>query len=52
MSIDTLVFFKYADDVRAAIDRREGDQGLEARRKKFLLIKRMNPGWRDLSSLG
>ena len=46
--IDTLVFFETTDDVRAAIEREKQIKGW-SRRKKILLINRMNPSWRDLS---
>ena len=46
--IDTLVFFETTDDVRAAIEREKQIKGW-SRRKKILLITRMNPSWRDLS---
>jgi putative endonuclease len=46
--IDTLVFFEITDDIRVAIDREKQIKGW-GRRKKFLLIKGMNPSWKDPS---
>ena len=47
-NITKLVYFKYTDDVTAAITREKQIKGL-LRSKKVQLIKTMNPKWDDLS---
>ena len=47
-NIDRLVYFEQTTDVLSAITREKQIKGW-SRRKKILLIKRMNPNWRDLS---
>ena len=46
--IDTLVFFEATEDVRVAIEREKQIKSW-GRKKKVVLINRMNPSWRDLS---
>jgi putative endonuclease len=47
--ITRLVYYETASDVEAAIGREKQIKGW-LRRKKFELIRGMNPGWKDLAA--
>lgn len=49
-NIEKLVYYEMTDYVPGAIQREKQIKGL-LRRKKIVLIERMNPMWRDLSEL-
>ena len=46
-SVHMLVYYKLADEMRAAIAREKQIKG-GSRARKLALIESMNPGWRDL----
>ena len=45
--VEKLIYFEYATDVRAALEREKQLKGWR-RSKKNALIEKMNPQWRDL----
>jgi len=48
-NIDQLVYYEETNDIHAAIDREKQIKGW-LRNKKIVLIKTINPEWKDLSA--
>jgi putative endonuclease len=48
-NVNRLVYYEETNDVRSALEREKQIKGWR-RAKKIVLIKAMNPSWRDLSN--